>query len=90
MSHIETVIEGRLSDFAGASTVTGCVTSIDCPVTEIEDYRMEVLMRVPQLETLDKEDFTADDKLDAEAAYDERKEELDKEDIDEQVLHRAL
>ena len=46
---------------------------------------MEVLIRLPQLDTLDKEDFTHDDKLDALAAYEERKEEFDQEDAEEEV-----
>jgi len=59
---------------------------VDNPVAQIDDYRMEVLIRLPQLDILDKEDFTPDDKLDALAAYDERKEEFDQEDAEVQVL----
>ena len=50
---------------------------------------MEVLIRVPQLDTLDKEEFVAEDKQEALAAYEERKEEFDLEDvITEQEVHR--
>jgi len=60
-------------------------------VAEIDDYRMEVLIRVPQLDTLDKEDFVPEDKQEALAAYDERQEEFDLEDAiqDENVLNHA-
>lgn len=62
-------------------------------MAEIDDYRMEVLIRVPQLDTLDKEDFVPEDKQEALAAYDERKEEFDLEVLadaipDEQVRSR--
>ena len=49
-------------------------------MTETEDYRMEILIRLPQLDTLDKEDFAPEEKQDALAAYEERKEELELED----------
>jgi len=62
----------------------------DNPVAQIDDYRMEVLIRVPQLDILDKEDFSPDDKLDALAAYDERKEEFDQEDAEEEVGHSFI
>ena len=60
-------------------------------MAEIDDYRMEVLIRVPQLDTLDKEDFVPEDKQEALAAYDERQEEFDLEDAiqDENVLNHA-
>jgi len=63
------------------------VCRVDNPVSEVDDYRMEVLMRLPQLDTLDKDEFVADDKHEALAAYEERKDELDLEDVipDEQV-----
>ena len=55
----------------------------------MDDYRTEVLIRVPQLDTLDKEDFSSEDKQDALAAYEERKEELELEDSipDEPVIY---
>jgi len=60
----------------------------DNPVTETEDYRIEVLIRLPQLETLDKEDFLPDDKQDALAAYEERKEEIELEVVmPDEVFH---
>ena len=64
------------------------MSRVDNPVAEIDDYRMEVLIRVPQLDTLDKEDFAPEDKQDALVAYDERREEFDLEDAvpDEEVL----
>ena len=71
------------------STESWC--RVDNPVAEIDDYRMEVLIRVPQLDTLDKEDFVPEDKQEALAAYDERQEEFDLEDAiqDENVLNHA-
>ena len=60
----------------------------DNPVTEIEDYRMEVLIRVSQLDILDKDEFVPEEKQDALAAYEERKAEFDLEDVEEEeVLH---
>lgn len=39
---------------------------IDCPVSEVDDYRVETLMRLRKLERLDKEAFTEDERADAE------------------------
>ena len=63
----------------------------DNPVTETEDYRMEVLIRVQQLDTLDKESFSPEEKQDAQAAYEERLEELELEDAipDKPVLRQT-
>ena len=51
----------------------------DNPVTEIEDFRMEVLILMPQLDTLDKEEYAPEEKQEAQAAYEERKAEFDLE-----------
>jgi len=71
-----------------------CLSCLDNPVTEIDDYRMEVLIRVPQLDTLDKEEFVIEDKQEALALYEERKEEFDLEMEDgvaeEEVYRRLL
>lgn len=45
----------------------------DCPISEIDDYRIEVLMAVPKLERLDKEEFTEDERADAEEISQERR-----------------
>jgi len=41
---------------------------------------MEVLIRVPQLDILDKDEFVAEDRQEALAAWDERRDELQQED----------
>ena len=42
-----------------------CVT-IECPVAEVNDYRVEVLVRLRKLEKLDKDPYTEDERADAE------------------------
>ena len=39
---------------------------IDCPVSEVNDYRVEVLVRLRKLEKLDKDPYTEDERADAE------------------------
>ena len=38
----------------------------DCPVSEGDDYRLEVLVALRQLERLDKDQYTEDERADAE------------------------
>ena len=40
--------------------------SLDCPVCEVDDYRIEVLIAMRKLERLDKDEFTEDERTDAE------------------------
>lgn len=40
--------------------------SADTPASELEDYRVEVCIALRQLERLDKEEFTEDERADAE------------------------
>ncbi|CAI8049137.1 Leucine-rich repeat-containing protein 23 [Geodia barretti] len=44
----------------------------DCPISEIDDYRLEVLVALPKLERLDKEEFTEDERADSEEVSQER------------------
>lgn len=44
----------------------------ECPVTEVEDYRIEVLIALRKLERLDKDEFTEDERTDAEEVYKQR------------------
>lgn len=39
---------------------------IDCPICDAEDYRIEVLVRLRKLERLDKDQYTDDERGDAE------------------------
>lgn len=39
---------------------------LDCPIGEVDDYRVEVLVRLRKLERLDKDQFTNDERADAE------------------------
>ena len=39
---------------------------IDCPISEIDDYRIEILVRLRKLERLDKDQYTDDERGDAE------------------------
>ena len=47
-------------------TILWCFFFIDCQVSEVDDYRVETLMRLRKLERLDKETFTEDERSDAE------------------------
>ena len=38
----------------------------ECPVCEIEEYRVEVCILLRQLERLDKDEFTEEERADAE------------------------
>ncbi len=38
----------------------------ECPVSETDDYRLEVLVGLPRLERLDKDPFTEEERADAE------------------------
>jgi Leucine-rich repeat (LRR) protein len=44
----------------------------DCPISEMDAYRLEVLVVLPKLERLDKEEFTEDERADAEEVSQER------------------
>ena len=43
-----------------------CLVLAECPVSEVDDYRLEVLVALPKLERLDKDEFTEDERSDAE------------------------
>ena len=45
--------------------VCACMLT-DTPLSEMEDYRVEVCLMLRQLERLDKDTFTEDDRADAE------------------------
>ena len=45
---------------------TSLLPGSDCPVSEIEDYRVEVLIHLRKLERLDKDPFSSDERVDAE------------------------
>ena len=50
-----------------SSDLSSCfLLAADCPVSEIEDYRVEVLIHLRKLERLDKDPFSADERVDAE------------------------
>lgn len=38
----------------------------ECPIGEVDDYRIEVLVKLRKLERLDKDQFTEDERGDAE------------------------
>ncbi len=42
---------------------------VDCAVGEVDDYRVEVLVRLRKLEKLDKDQFTEDERADAEEVW---------------------
>ncbi len=44
----------------------------ECPVSEGDDYRLEVLVSLPRLERLDKDPFTEDERADAEEVCNSR------------------
>eukprot|EP00731_Ephydatia_muelleri_P015287 Em0008g1007a len=44
----------------------------ECPVCEVDDYRIEVLITLRKLERLDKDEFTEDERTDAEEVYNQR------------------
>ena len=50
--------------------------SIENPISEDQDYRVEVLVAVQQLERLDKDDFNDDEKDEAARIREERGEDL--------------
>ena len=43
-----------------------CSFPLDCPIVDVDDYRVEVLIRLRKLEKLDKDQFTDDERTDAE------------------------
>ena len=43
-----------------------CCGSADCPVGDMDDFRVEVLIHLRKLERLDKEAFSSDERADAE------------------------
>ena len=43
---------------------------VDCPVAEMDDFRVEVLIHLRKLERLDKEPYTSDERADAEEVRD--------------------
>lgn len=45
------------------------IPSTECQVTEVDDYRLEVLIALRKLERLDKDEFTEDERTDAEEVY---------------------
>lgn len=46
---------------------------VDCPVAEMDDFRVEVLIHLRKLERLDKEPYTSDERADAEEISEQRK-----------------
>ena len=49
-----------------------CVVAIGSPLSEMEEYRVEVCMILRKLERLDKEEFSEDEHADAEEVYKEQ------------------
>lgn len=49
----------------------------ECPVAEEDDYRLEVLIALRSLERLDKDEFTDEERSEAEEIYETRKAEAD-------------
>jgi Leucine-rich repeat (LRR) protein len=45
---------------------------VDCPIVDVDDYRVEVLVRLRKLERLDKDQYTDDERGDAEDIYAQR------------------
>ncbi len=43
-----------------------CICGIESSLSEMEDYRIEICLILRQLERLDKDSFTEDDRADAE------------------------
>ena len=41
-------------------------STAECPVSELDDYRLEVLVALRKLERLDKDEFTEEERADAE------------------------
>lgn len=39
---------------------------LECPITDVDDYRIEILVRLRKLERLDKDQYTDDERGDAE------------------------
>ena len=39
---------------------------LDCPIGDVDEFRVEVLVRLRKLEKLDKDEFTDDERADAE------------------------
>ena len=51
----------------GNKATMGCMAfSAECPVSELDDYRLEVLVALRKLERLDKDEFTEEERADAE------------------------
>ena len=46
---------------------------LECPIGENEDYRLEVLIAVRRLERLDKDQFTEDERTEAEEIFEQRR-----------------
>ncbi|XP_011409661.1 PREDICTED: leucine-rich repeat-containing protein 23-like [Amphimedon queenslandica] len=51
---------------------------LDCPICDVEDYRIEVLVRLRKLERLDKDQYTDDERGDAEDIHSQRQAEAKK------------
>ncbi len=47
--------------------------NLECPIGENEDYRLEVLIAVRRLERLDKDQFTEDERTEAEEIFEQRR-----------------
>ncbi|XP_035697868.1 leucine-rich repeat-containing protein 23-like [Branchiostoma floridae] len=48
---------------------------LECPVTEEDDYRIEVLIALRRIERLDKDEYTEDERQEAEEIYEQRRQE---------------
>lgn len=71
MSHINLfrsnfVVEVSEMSKLQALPLLRCLVLAECPVSETDDYRLEVLVALPKLERLDKDEFTEDERSDAE------------------------
>ena len=49
------------------------LNDLECPIGENEDYRLEVLIAVRRLERLDKDQFTEDERTEAEEIFEQRR-----------------
>ncbi|XP_067051350.1 leucine-rich repeat-containing protein 23-like [Acropora muricata] len=60
---------------------------MECPVSDEDDYRIEVLISLRRLERLDKDEYTDDERQEAEEIYEQRRQDLALATGTQEVIH---